>query len=356
MTDGEAMKEIPPIPIPFRINFVIQSMTGWEDVAEAQDCPDPDTMPERIRRTEEIHVAQSYMHLRRRGHDVRLTEKFVPDEVCVAVGALRTSRFPFRSFTVAIQYHLLVAKLCHCNFVQNELLLRRPNEFFMPLWPQPGILPRHPSRGSRLERIAYLGDESLSEAFTGQRFQRQLAEMGITLVTPRSWNDYSEIDAILAVRNVPPSYLACKPASKLVNAWTAGVPALLGPEPAFIALRKSDLDFIEVREPQDAEAGLRRLKADPALYDTMVRNGRTRAADFSVNVLARRWERLFSGPIAERYRNWLAGPRGWREARNLSAAVWRVALHRSAVRAVDRYNRQLIQNGHDWRRTEPVPV
>jgi hypothetical protein len=47
------------------------------------------------------------------------------------------------------------------------------------------------------------------------------------------WHDYSTDDLVLAVRDLTEKDALVKPASKLVNAWIAGVPALLGPEPAF---------------------------------------------------------------------------------------------------------------------------
>src|ERR1700721_2600933 len=148
-----------PLKIPFRVNFVMESLDGWRDVAEAAECLDPDTMPDRIRPVDAIWIAQAYMRLKRRGQHVRLTDWFVPDEVCVTLGAARISRKPYLSFAIAAQTHLLKPRIGECKIVQNELLLERPNEYFMIHWPQPGLVKRDASRGTRIERIGYFGDE-----------------------------------------------------------------------------------------------------------------------------------------------------------------------------------------------------
>jgi hypothetical protein len=348
LNDPEHIPDTSPLRIPFRVNFVMLSLEGWRDVAEAAECPDPDAMPQRIRPVDAIWIAQSYMRLKRRGQDVRLTDRFVPGEVCVALGAMRTSRQPFRSFAIAAQTHLFKARICDCNIVQNRELLERSNEFFMIHWPQPGLIRRDPARGSRIERIGYLGDEALSGQLTDAAFLRQLDKLGMTLVRPEQWYDYHDIDVALAVRNVPPSYTRFKPPSKLINAWAAGCPALVGPEQAFAALRRSPLDYFQVTSPRDVLAALNRLRSEPVLYETMAANGLERMRDFTADAVARRWEELLAGPIAARYRRWLAGPRAWRAARNAVRFAGRIVQNQRAIRAVERFNRELKSTGYDW--------
>jgi hypothetical protein len=83
-----------------------------------------------------------------------------------------------------------------------------------------------------------------------------------------------------------------KPGTKLYNAWLAGVPAVLGPEPAFRELRRHELDYLEVTSVEEALAAIDRLRSDPALYRAMVDHGRERARDFSVEAILDRWTDL----------------------------------------------------------------
>ena len=68
-----------------------------------------------------------------------------------------------------------------------------------------------------------------------------------------------------------------KPSTKLVNAWIAGVQALLGPEPGFQDIRQTPLDYFEVKTPVEVLNAIHRLRSQPALYEQMVSNGLKRA-------------------------------------------------------------------------------
>lgn len=94
----------------------------------------------------------------------------------------------------------------------------------------------------------------------------------------REWHDYQHVDAVLAIRDCPPVVLATKPASKLINAWKAGVPALLGPEPAW-GIAYSPLDFLEAASAEPCWTP-RRLQQESGLYRRMTEHGAKRAQAF----------------------------------------------------------------------------
>ena len=114
------------------------------------------------------------------------------------------------------------------------------------------------------------------------------------------WNDYSTIDVVVALR--PPEAWAArsKPAAKLQNAWAAGVPAILSPESQYRYLRRSSLDYIEARSAADVLAAVDRLRADPDLYNAMVRNGLERGREFHTDRIVRRWREVLWDEIPRR--------------------------------------------------------
>ncbi len=196
---------------------------------------------------------------------------------------------------------------------QNALAPAAPWRASMPHWPQPGLVPRDPARGGMLGTVAFKGRLwNLDPAFRDEAFRARLAALGMTLALDafdggygvQGWHDYSAADVVLAVRDLTVRDAGVKPASKLVNAWFAEVPALLGPEPAFRELRRSELDYIEVRSPDDAISALGRLKETPALYRAMVENGRARRRDFTEDSIAGRWIEMLNGPIAAAFMRW----------------------------------------------------
>lgn len=111
------------------------------------------------------------------------------------------------------------------------------DNYYIPHWFQPGLIPRHPERGDRFENIAFFGkEENLAPELKQPSWNEQLQALGLSwhIVSSDKWNDYSYVDAVLAVRelNIQATYTS-KPATKLYNAWQAGVPAILGCDSAF---------------------------------------------------------------------------------------------------------------------------
>lgn len=113
----------------------------------------------------------------------------------------------------------------------------------------------------------------------------------------RGWEDYREVDVAIATREELAVVLLRKPATKLYNAWLAGVPLLASPQPAYEELRRTRIDCIEIRSARDALRAVDALRADPRLYRAMVDNGRERGAQFSVDAVRERWMRLLEDEI-----------------------------------------------------------
>lgn len=116
---------------------------------------------------------------------------------------------------------------------------------------QPGLVPRDASRGTSVTEAAFKHHKSLDAALRGDRWVDHLAGFGVAwqcddagfagagdAYDQVAWNDYRRTDLIVAVRPGWTDAALTKPPSKLVNAWTAGVPAVLGPEYAYRELRR----------------------------------------------------------------------------------------------------------------------
>ena len=206
------------------------------------------------------------------------------------------------------------ALIADFEVVQNRTQADGERRFHIPSWPQPGLVPRDPSRGVRIETIEYKGfAANLHPEFAGAAWRASLEAQGLRwrvdavayeqavsgpLAPPAetfaalAWNDFRDVDLVLAVRPSDRRLHPRKPAAKLYNAWHAGVPALLGPECAYRELRVSDLDYIEVSNRGEAEAAIRGLRADPGRYQMMIDTGRRRAEEFTVGRIADQWKEL----------------------------------------------------------------
>lgn len=310
--------QLPPLPHP--VYFVLREGV-WDDLITenlpTDQLPPPiEDVYQRFRNAADAWGAQTYIQLKRRGLNVFLVPDFVPNQICVVTyDHLALRALPYSSYVVCCKHDRGRPEICEQRIVQNQLdILNAATDHLMPVWPQPCLKPRDPARQSRVENLVFKGRMIyLATPFRSTEFIADLEALGIQLqVSPDNleaayqfWTDYSTADVVIAVRNCTDYDLSIKPPSKLVNAWLAGTPAILGPEPAFQALRQSELDYFEVRQPEEAIAALRRLQDEPGLYQAMVENGRRRAQDFTADRLAERWRDLLAGPIAAGYEQWM---------------------------------------------------
>lgn len=211
------------------------------------------------------------------------------------------------------------------HIVQNPVEAS-PRRVFMPHWPQPGLLPRDADRENRFETVAFVGHQnSLDLEFQSPIWQERLAQLGLQwrLVgdtenedAPLSnqWNDYREIDALVAVRSFDPRMhwqtqnFCDKPATKLYNAWLAGVPAILGSDSAYWAERQSSLDYLEVHSLSQVVEQLTRLRDEPNLRQTMVAHGYQRALAYTPQAMTQRWVSLLNRVAVPAYEYWCGQP------------------------------------------------
>lgn len=285
-------------------------------------------------------VAQGYLRLRdalvARGHAVRVSESPVAGTISIV------HRDDLNGFSSASHGTFLVvvradrAPVVACDFaiVQNGLH-SRPNERFIPLWPQPGLAPRETARAHRIRRIVYQGRVgSVPRWFAELQSGGELAMRGVSLdIRDSGWHDYRNADLVIAAREDAGVMLAVKPGTKIYNGWLAGVPVLAAPEPAYRELRRTPLDFLAVQGSRDVIAAVDLLNASPALYDAMVRNGRRRGAMFRVEMTRRRWLAFIEKeavPAFDRAGASLQGRRAWfvrsMLRQKVLSRVWRVRL------------------------------
>ncbi|WP_035991180.1 glycosyltransferase [Leptolyngbya sp. KIOST-1] len=309
-TDGDSKAKY---SLPYPVNFVLKYPEKWPELFSTSIIPDPALLHSRIKTNEDCWIVTTYLYLKRKGLNVSISDKFVPGQINVVSSLDYSAKdLAFNSFVVGTRSDGFQPLLCDFVIVQNRFQLGSETDAFIPHWPQPGLIPRRQERGNTISNIVFKGNEkNLHTPFRSFEFKKELENVGlkfrINIASAEgivAWNDYSADDLVLAVRNLTEQDILVKPASKLVNAWIAGVPALLGPEPAFQDLKLSDLDYIEVRSTKEAIEAIRRLKSNPELYRKMVVNGLNRAEDFTVENMIKRWVEVLAGPVVKQYSQW----------------------------------------------------
>ncbi len=299
-------------PVPPVVRFFLPGETDLDRLRSL----DPDQDWRDLIRGEHSWILQTFLRLNRAGHPVELVaEPCGPGLVVYHAkhgrALMRHARRLREAVLVGVRADLREPLTADFQVLQNRVWVDDRRLFFVPLWPQPHLLPREPSRGTGVTRIAFKGFASnLHPDFLDPRWNEELAQRGIewefdatgyegnaTAAALLNWCDYRDVDLVLAVRPADPGGHRCKPATKLYNAWAAGVPALLGAEPAFRELRESELDYFEVGSMGDALAAIDRLRAVPELYRAMAEHGRARARAFAPEAIVASWVDLLWGRI-----------------------------------------------------------
>jgi hypothetical protein len=290
-----------------RVSFFLPGEADLERLRRLD--PDHDWME--LVRGERAWILQTYLRLARAGHPVDLVAA-PPGEGLIVYHAKherqlrRHGRRLGAAVLVGVRGDNREPLCADFQVLQNGVFVDHRSRFFVPSWPQPGLVPRDPRRGARVERIGFKGFvANLHPDFRPPAWQEALARRGrewvfdavdfrgtATAEAALRWSDYHDVDLVLAVR--PPSRggHTNKPAAKLYNAWLAGVPALLGREPAYRELRESELDYLEVGSAAEALQAIDRLASDPGLYAAMVERGRERAPAFTPEALVPLWADL----------------------------------------------------------------
>jgi hypothetical protein len=312
------------------VTFVARTFADkWTDAGSAGL---PDAFPERIRSGVEVWIVSTYLELRARaaqyGFRVAANSRFPAGLPVVAHrDDLRLGSGHWQSFVAAVRADRPPVHLAPLQVVQNP---DQQSAFatLIPSWPQPGLRKRDSLRAG-ISVLGYFGRASSLPAFLrDESFLAELRRRGIAFRSDeREWRDYSGTDVCIGLRFEPEIGLATKPFVKLTNAWLAEVPALLGPEPAYRALRKSSLDYIEVSSARDVLDALDGLRSNPELYAAMVENGRKRGSEFTRDAVAARWCEFISATLLPAWRSWRAnreGPlRGWSRLGIRLARQWR---------------------------------
>ena len=234
-----------------------------------------------------------YLMLQDEGLSVRICREY-PEQGILMIHKAFSKKFVWKPdlFVVSMQWDYKRDDRGQVHLVSNEYQTQPSASGWMDRFSFLGLRcfappPMHPSltsrnraRGDLFETVAFIGAEkNLEPEFRSAEFKGRVARLGMEFIVvddPKEMSDYSEIDAILAVRNLG-QRVSHKPAQKLINAWRAGVPVLLGCEVGYRELKHSNLDYLEVNSAEDVVAGLKRLQDDTEFREVVIQNGLLKA-------------------------------------------------------------------------------
>lgn len=172
-----------------KIYFVVNEkhlFKKWPELVSEPRPFAPDECPERIISGRDCWVILTWARLCAVDcpFDPVLSCRSVDNAVCVFHWDDATpAQGVHRCFAVVAQADRPRPALSDMTVMQNGLMGETGLRRTMPHWPQPGLIPRDPARGDRLETIAYFGSDQYEPQFvkTGA-FQDALRQRGVRFV------------------------------------------------------------------------------------------------------------------------------------------------------------------------------
>lgn len=296
------MKEVP-------VTFYVPGSPEWDDVIDRGVLFSPDEQWSRFNTNTAAWPIQTYLQLRCSGYSCSISSS-LPQEgivICVIDHLTLPLVSPTRTIVCCLgDRH--PHPLADFSVSQNPFQPCSGVNTCIPLWSQTNLKKRIQNRDD-IRNIDYFGKSiNLNRSFFAPEFNRELSSLGMNFRYRQDseWNDFSTTDVATALRPQPREDWILKPPTKLINAWKAGCPAIVTPEPAYLAVRKSELDFLTAESADEVVARLKLLKDRPDLYEKMVLNGFVRYREFEDSNLQQKWIEFMENtvkPWHERYRS-----------------------------------------------------
>jgi hypothetical protein len=269
---------------------------------------------------------QTYLYLKQANFPCQLVSQ-IPDEGIIffhrnALGAHPKGLRPNpRQLLICLKAEERPAPFAQLHIVQNPTEVKfLPGSYYIPHWTQPGLQQRESSRGDRFEVVSFLGHQnSLAKEFTENKWLQDLANIGLkwhSVVHTNPWYDYQSlnnqwanyrhIDVVIAIRSFQNNdRYPQKPATKLFNAWLAGVPAILGQESAYTWEGRVNENYLEAQTYDQVLEHLVALRDDPSLRDRLVANGLEQSQRIQPLATLQHWQQFIQTIAIPAFGEWV---------------------------------------------------
>ncbi|WP_257263093.1 hypothetical protein [Endozoicomonas sp. ONNA2] len=297
---------------PSNLHFILNDTDRWQDLLSG-DLPTPASIKHRIITGEDIWVLLTYLHFCHAGYDVTLGSEARSDKINIIDGVKSRPKNTFADyFYVACRTDAHYPEFGHFVLHQNLIQTGKSNEIYVPQWPQPGLISRDNQRGNSIKTVAFFGQpkRNLAEAFQSELFLSELKKRDIEFIIKGKsndsveWHNYSNVDIVIAVRDVPIELLKIKPVNKATNAWLAGALCITGDEPAITAAFNSSKAILHATTVDGVLAIIDRLQEQPELFSKILTEGQKLAQDYSEPSVLSYWVKMeeFVTPEFERWK------------------------------------------------------
>lgn len=279
-------------------------------------------------------VLQGYLAFRDAGWDVSLSSRVNLAAINVAHSRTLGSLYkPVSAFIVEVRADYPVPSWnSNLRIVQNQDAEDISEDtYYMPHWPQSNIIPRDTSRGGKIENVVFNG-RVISQLYSKEALKQAVEKHGFkyTMLDPARWNDFSEADAIVAIRSFDQNTYSGKPPTKIFNAWHAGVPFIGGFDSAYSQVGNPGRDYLQVQTIKELEEALIRLRDEEGLAARLVEGGRQARVNYTFEKIEARWMEFFEATATPAFEQWKGLSKSVQmklKMKSALSALWPTAKH-----------------------------
>ena len=201
------------------------------------------------------------------------------------------------------QYHIAQNPLGVSNFnfskrsFLEEKLFSFTKSYFIAHWNQNDIIKRNSSRVEHFKNVCFYGiDQNFPQKLLEPSFKEKLKKEGIDLkiiTDSDKWNDYSETDCVLAIRDFENKPHYNKPFSKIINSYLAGVPVIAGNESSSLYLKNGlGIGISIVTNPDECFNAIKQVKENYLSSLKRIIIDKDKLKEFQDEAIVLSWDKL----------------------------------------------------------------
>jgi hypothetical protein len=195
------------------------------------------------------------------------------------------------------------------TIVPNRQMENRVRHKYLPPLPQRGLIKSQRKLCDSITNLSIkCNPENIPEWLLKMKEDLVLEKEGLNLVidspsktdgNDHSWNDFSDVDVSLILRNKKnPS--EAKPPTRLLNAWLAGTIPFVSPEIAYLEEISDGENAFIVHDPSEIIGLVKKLNSDSQYLEMIRTNIEKISATINVNKIVEQYEKEFLRLILDR--------------------------------------------------------
>jgi hypothetical protein len=293
----------------------------YYDLAEYEiDDWDPDQNPRKYSDGFSHNILELAVRLRTLGHETTCGPLIPPktDLLCLYKAELDIANFSFQKCwnfmkykTIHIRSDLAIRSILqfptHLTIAPNRQMENRVRHKYLPPLPQRGLVKSQRKLSDLLVNLTIkCNPETIPEWLLRMKEELVFEKEGFSLLIDspsktagddHSWNDFTDVDVSLVLRNDNnPS--GGKPPTRLLNAWLAGTIPFVSPEITYLEHVSDGENAFIINGPDEIISLVKKLNSDTRYLESIRSNIKIISTTNNVKQVLKMYEKEFSQLIA----------------------------------------------------------